>query len=91
VDRADQLLGEAGSDTYRFALGDGDDVIGEALRAEQSDVDVLEFGTGIAPGSVTVTRNDINLVLTLAGGAGDRVHDLEFLRDPDEVLSITRK
>ncbi|WP_333841472.1 calcium-binding protein [Pelomicrobium sp.] len=47
----DWLEGGAGADTYRFGLGDGQDVIVEGSTAGE---DVVELGTGIAPLDVTV-------------------------------------
>jgi VCBS repeat-containing protein len=47
----DMLEGGSGSDTYRFGLGDGQDVINEGYTA---GTDVVELGAGIAPGDVTV-------------------------------------
>jgi Ca2+-binding RTX toxin-like protein len=48
---ADLLEGGAGSDTYRYALGDGQDVINEGYTPGE---DVLELGAGIAPDDVAV-------------------------------------
>jgi len=46
----DMLEGGSGSDTYRYALGDGHDVIVEGHTVGE---DVLELGAGITPDDVT--------------------------------------
>jgi len=64
----DYLAGGEGSDTYVFNLGDGRDTIGE--RGYRPDaVDTLRFGPGIAAQEITVTRNGLDMVLSLAGGS----------------------
>jgi Ca2+-binding RTX toxin-like protein len=62
----DTLTGGAGSDVYRFARGDGQDVVVQD-GALHGDVDVVRFGAGIAPGDVVVSlgNNNGDLVLTL--------------------------
>jgi Ca2+-binding RTX toxin-like protein len=62
----DTLTGGAGSDVYRFARGDGQDVVVQD-GALHGDVDVVRFGAGIAPDDVVVSLGDNNgdLVLTL--------------------------
>jgi VCBS repeat-containing protein len=47
----DVLEGGSGSDTYRFGLGDGQDVIHEGSTAGE---DVVALGAGITPADVTV-------------------------------------
>ena len=57
---SDYLYGEAGADTYIYQLGDGKDTI-----YGQRNEDILKLGAGIAPGDVTVVRNDIHLELVI--------------------------
>ena len=47
----DVLEGGTGSDTYRYSLGDGQDVI---VEGDTPGEDVLELGAGISPDDVTV-------------------------------------
>jgi len=47
----DTLEGGSGSDTYRFGLGDGQDVINEGYTA---GTDMVELGAGVTPLDVTV-------------------------------------
>ncbi|HMP56456.1 MAG TPA: Ig-like domain-containing protein, partial [Novosphingobium sp.] len=66
----DSLEGGLGNDTYRFAPGDGQDVIIDA----GGSADVLEFGAGIAPGDIRVRQSsDGSALILLVGTAGERV------------------
>jgi Ca2+-binding RTX toxin-like protein len=65
----DELEGGSGSDTYRYALGDGQDMIVEGNRPGQ---DVLEMGAGISANDVTVRwtqQGDMAVILA----DGDRI------------------
>gem|GEM_PF-250245 len=65
----DVLDGGAGSDTYVFNSGDGQDTINN-YDATVGRVDVLSFGSGILPASVTARRTNTNdLVLTFVGSS----------------------
>lgn len=67
----DTLYGGDGDDVYRFAAGDGQDVIADFTwgSAGTGGVDTLQFGAEILPADVTVSQaNDgADLVLTFAG------------------------
>lgn len=54
----DSLSGYYYRDTYRYKRGDGNDVIADA-----GGVDALEFGEGIAPAQLSVTRQGYHLVI----------------------------
>lgn len=62
----DSLNGGEGNDVYVFALGDGQDTINN-YDAGQSRQDVLSFGAGIDPASITARRSGNTLVLSIAG------------------------
>ncbi|PTQ88478.1 Ca2+-binding RTX toxin-like protein [Nitrosomonas nitrosa] len=64
----DYLTGDAGSDTYLFAAGDGHTAINNYDSATDS-YDVLRFLEGVHPDDVTVTRDSYNLYLTLQSTA----------------------
>ncbi|MBL8339709.1 MAG: putative Ig domain-containing protein, partial [Rhodoferax sp.] len=64
----DALQGSGGTDTYRFDWGDGQDRITETQAGAGGGSDVLEFGAGIAPADIRVTRNLNDLILTHANG-----------------------
>lgn len=63
----DTLSGGAGNDTYRFNTGDGFDFIID----EAGNDDVLRFGAGIAPASLTVTESNDGLEITV-GSVGNQ-------------------
>jgi Ca2+-binding RTX toxin-like protein len=64
----DLLRGTAWSDTYHFNLGDGHDLLQEYdLTSNGAQTDVLRFGAGITPGSVSVSRTGNSLFLTCNG------------------------
>jgi Ca2+-binding RTX toxin-like protein len=85
----DLLYGNDGSDTYRFALGDGHDVIEDN---GWYDTDVVEF-IGIQPGDLVLSRplgDPGTLVIDLAGG-GDRLTLLNTFDDdlrPDRGAAL---
>ena len=63
----DTIEGYSGNDRYLFDRGDGQDMI-----YGFSGTDSLEFGSGIAPSDITVTRDPNNMsycVLKIAGGS----------------------
>jgi len=63
----DYLEGGGGANTYRYAIGDGHDVINDQTFQEKENI--LELGAGIAPADVAVTRNsDGDLVMSFAQG-----------------------
>jgi Ca2+-binding RTX toxin-like protein len=71
----DRLSGNQGNDTYLFNLGGGQDTISEeGPGGVGGGTDVLQFGAGIDPTGVTVTKvnGDQDYLFTIGGGA-DRV------------------
>jgi Ca2+-binding RTX toxin-like protein len=65
----DRLEGGLGNDTYRFAPGDGQDVI-----ADEGGDDVLVLGAGFTPDSIRVRQSNDGTRFTLAAATGeDRV------------------
>jgi Ca2+-binding RTX toxin-like protein len=71
----DWLEGGDGDDTYLFGLGDGADEI-----FDEDGNDSLQFGAGIDPALVLVTRDPYALVL-LPGLQGDRVSIYDWFSD----------
>jgi Ca2+-binding RTX toxin-like protein len=76
----DVLRGGDGSDTYYFAPGFGDDTIEETTRyITYSSNDVIEFGPGIAPDAIILTRADsdgsgrFNDLVMSVSGTTDRI------------------
>ncbi|WP_331347115.1 flagellinolysin, partial [Cellvibrio sp. UBA7661] len=67
----DQLFGYAGNDVYRYALGDGNDVIVDSAGTDQ-----IEFGEGILESDIELTRDSSNnLVITLKDLSAITVRD----------------
>src|SRR6185436_19391962 len=60
----DGLSGGDGADLYRFARGDGDDLV------EGWGADVLEFAPGILSSQVTVTQSGWDIVITVDQSGG---------------------
>jgi len=65
----DMLLGSGGDDVYQYLPGGGFD----SLFEEQEGFDVLEFGPGIAPADVTISRSGDAVFLSVLGGTGQVV------------------
>ncbi len=59
----DTLYGASSRDTYRYQLGDGQDVI-----SDTGGSDTVEFGEGISSGQITATRQGAHLYLQLSDG-----------------------
>ncbi|QZX85033.1 calcium-binding protein [Metapseudomonas otitidis] len=62
----DTLNGYDGADTYVFNLGDGQDTLAETYyssSANNTDVDIVRFGEGIAVTGMRMTREGSNLTL----------------------------
>ena len=76
----DSLMGGSGSDTYMYRPGDGYDVINNQ-DASSNRTDVLLFGEGIAPGSVTARRQGHSLVLTFGSLPGQVTISNYFIDD----------
>ncbi|WP_272947476.1 calcium-binding protein, partial [Variovorax sp. JS1663] len=71
-DGNDTLSGGAGSDTYAFALGDGQDTIDERIDSAR-DTDTVSFAAGIAPASVTASRDGLDLLLSYSASDSVRI------------------
>lgn len=62
----DILQGGSGNDTYRVGRGSGVDVVNSS-DAAATDVDTVEYGAGVLPSEVTVTRRGNSLYLGISG------------------------
>lgn len=76
---ADVLIGGFGGDTYLFSVGDGHDVVKEALMT-YGEIDTIKLLGGITPGEVSLIRSGNDLIVRLASGDEMRVEN-QF-RDP---------
>jgi Ca2+-binding RTX toxin-like protein len=70
---SDSLYGGSGNDTYVFNTGDGWDYI-EERDTTPGNIDTLEFGAGILPEDVVVTRYDAELYVEIGGGEGIQIN-----------------
>ena len=86
---ADNLVGEGNNDTYRFALGFGQDTVAE--NSWYSSNDVIEFGAGIAAADLIVeqSRDGRSLILEFAG-SDDRITISEALVDDWNRIETVR-
>ena len=63
----DEMSGGAGNNTFHFERGDGNDTIKHCWAAEREGFGVLQFGAGILPSDIRITRHYDTLVLTITG------------------------
>jgi Ca2+-binding RTX toxin-like protein len=70
----DELQGGSGNDTYLFAAGDGQDTItGDYLGGDTTALrNTLAFQAGITAAQISVSRDDLDLVLARSGST-DRI------------------
>jgi|GEM_PF-1343128 len=73
----DQLLGGAGSDIYRYALGDGNDIITDIAGGD----DTIEI-TSVSSSDVVATKSGKDFLLTLSDGAIITVKDMFAEKNP---------
>ncbi|MET0067325.1 MAG: calcium-binding protein [Candidatus Thiodiazotropha sp.] len=64
----DRLNGGGGSDVYHYGIGDGDTII-DNYDTDESSLNTLRFMEGVDPDSVSIGRNNYDLLLTLNDGA----------------------
>ena len=76
---ADILVGGLGNDTYRFARGDGNDVIDAGTGRSSADVESLEFNGGVTSGELNFAFSGSDLVITFDTTPTDRVTVKNFL------------
>jgi len=64
----DNLEGGSGNDTYLWGRGYGADTV-RNNDAAAGRMDVVRIGEGVSPADIVVTRDGVNLILTIAGTA----------------------
>ena len=69
----DSITGGLGSDTYVFALGDGQDTISESRSANAAQLDVLELGAGISASDLIVRSNGYDLSIRFQNSPSDNI------------------
>lgn len=93
----DYLVGGKGDDVYRFEQGAGTDVINDITGN-----DAIEFGSGILPADISVTRNEFDLILkvknsnpiTINGffeSTGSAIRSVNLIQAIEEVVFSTRE
>ena len=83
----DQLRGNASSDLYLFAVGDGVDTIFDS-SAGQVSVDEIRFGAGVTLANSKVSRTGFNLVFEY--GVADRIVITNWFYNSDNKIEIFR-
>ena len=64
----DTIIGSFFRDTYRFNVGDGRDTIQENQTIGATPIDVLVFGSGIAPADISFLRSGNDMVFSHVNG-----------------------
>jgi Ca2+-binding RTX toxin-like protein len=80
----DFLHGAGGADTYAYAIGDGNDLIGDNVGSEYWIKDVLAFGAGITADDLVFSRRPSDtqdLVISFRDHAGSIIVDGQFWDD----------
>ncbi|MBL4827672.1 MAG: hypothetical protein JKY66_08170 [Spongiibacteraceae bacterium] len=90
----DTLYGSNGDETYRFNVGDGQDLIIETKADEaysniDASNDTLVFGAGINRDSIDLIRRGLDLII-MVGTAGDQITVQNWFREPTEHFKINR-
>lgn len=83
----DRLDGGSGSDTYLFQLGWGQDVVAAGgATALEGDMDVIEFGAGVAAADIRLVGSSSELRLQHANG--DWISLEGFFSDPNPIQEV---
>jgi len=71
----DTLAAGGSSDIYFYNLGDGNDLVRNAVGRGIDDLDLLSFGSGLAVSDVTLAQSGDDLLVSIAGGGQILVQD----------------
>lgn len=74
----DTLDGGTGNDIYLFSKGDGQDVI--LVGSDASEINVLQFSSGITPNDIITTRLENDLIFSITGTT-DKITVSSFFND----------
>ncbi|WP_229720890.1 beta strand repeat-containing protein [Dyella nitratireducens] len=69
----DTLAGNSGQDTFQYNPGGSAEIISESVATNSTSANVLEFGVGITPSSLTLSIASDGALVISTGGAGDSV------------------
>jgi Ca2+-binding RTX toxin-like protein/GH24 family phage-related lysozyme (muramidase) len=81
----DTLVGGSGQDTFIYSAGGGPEVISETAAPSSASDNILQFGSGITPGSITLSEVAGGVLRLTIGNSGDSVGIEGF--DPVNPLS----
>jgi Ca2+-binding RTX toxin-like protein len=69
----DTLVGGSGQDTFIYAAGSGPEAISETAAPSSTSDNILQFGSGITPGSITLSEAEGGALTLTIGSNGDSV------------------
>jgi YD repeat-containing protein len=69
----DTLVGASGEDTFVYNSGSGAETLSETAPVNSSSANVLQFGTGITPASISLTVAAGDELVVAIGSSGDSV------------------
>ncbi|OHX35831.1 hypothetical protein BJL95_22590 [Methylomonas sp. LWB] len=81
---SDQLTGGLGSDTYRFNLGDGQDILLSTIDTAAGKIDNLQFGDGVSVGDIRMSTLGTSLIIAI-DGTTDSLSVVDFLAQDDAL------
>ncbi len=85
----DTLVGGSGQDIFVYAAGSGPEVISETAPPTSTSDNILQFGSGITPGSITLSEAPGGVLTLTSGSNGDSVSIEGFDPfNPQDSLSI---
>ncbi|THD06186.1 hypothetical protein B1991_14215 [Rhodanobacter lindaniclasticus] len=81
----DQLYGSTGADNFRYAIGDGMDVVHSSAGAS---LDRVVFSEEITPDMVSFSRDGATLIVQVGSDPNDQIHVADYWATADgDVLS----
>jgi YD repeat-containing protein len=83
----DTLVGASGEDTFVYNSGSGAETISETAPVNSSSTNVLQFGVGITPASISLTVAAGGELVATVGSSGDSV-TIEGFNPTDPLNSI---
>jgi Ca2+-binding RTX toxin-like protein len=85
----DSLIGGEGINTYYFGYGDGHDTLSASKSLDLSQVDLIQFGSGITASDIDVSIDSGDLLIKLRA-TGDTFLFKDFVNDPDSYSTTMR-
>lgn len=82
------LLGDTGSDTYRFGSTGDQVLISDYRTSGSTDLNVVEFASGIDPASLQLSRSNNDLIVTFANGHTVTVYSQFHTGEPNVEYGV---